>query len=57
MRHIVFFTLLSGCVVVDAPESFEELVVFGFVHYDAPPSSTRPSWTASHLTSTPTQKN
>ncbi len=37
MRHLPPFVcsiLLSGCKVVDAPDSLEELVVFGFVHYD-----------------------
>ncbi len=28
---------LSACKVVDAPDSLEELVVFGFVHYDDDP--------------------
>ena len=26
--------LLVGCKVIDAPENVEELVVYGFVHFD-----------------------
>lgn len=36
MRALALALLLAsaGCVVVDAPETLEELVVFGFVHFD-----------------------
>lgn len=34
MRFLLLVPLLVGCKVVDAPESFEELVVFAFVHYE-----------------------
>jgi hypothetical protein len=35
MPHALLVALLlSGCKVVDAPDSLEELVVFGFVHFD-----------------------
>jgi hypothetical protein len=36
MRHLLFAgsVLAGGCKVVDAPDALEELVVFGFVHYD-----------------------
>jgi hypothetical protein len=36
MRQVLFppLLLLAGCKVVDAPDSLEELVVFGFVHFD-----------------------
>ena len=33
-RLILASLLFSGCKVVDAPESIEELVVFGFVNFD-----------------------
>jgi hypothetical protein len=31
---ILALLILSGCKVVDAPDAIEELVVFGFVHFD-----------------------
>lgn len=31
---LVCLTLLSACKVVDAPDALEELVVYGFVHFD-----------------------
>ncbi len=31
---IALLPLLSGCTVVDAPETLEELVVYGFEHFD-----------------------
>ena len=31
---ILLLTVAGGCKVVDAPETLEELVVFGFVNYD-----------------------
>ena len=36
MRHaaLPILLLLGGCKVVDAPETLEALVVFGFVHFD-----------------------
>ncbi len=35
MRALLTMLLLgAGCKVIDAPENLEELVVFGFVHYD-----------------------
>lgn len=38
MTRLPFFVLLAtGCKVVDAPESVEELVVFGFVNFDEGP--------------------
>jgi hypothetical protein len=33
-KAAVVFLALSGCVVVDAPEAFEELAVFGFTEFD-----------------------
>lgn len=34
LTSLLLLPLLSGCKVVDAPESLEELVVFGFVHFE-----------------------
>ena len=34
---ILLLTVAGGCKVVDAPETLEELVVFGFVNYDGGP--------------------